>query len=114
MFHIFSPDTLGLVTLKLGGGGGGGGGIFFLADLVNLEYGILFFDTFSDILQLSRDQPVVSGGRNQSTRQNPTPNPKSLVTYAKKWALLVLNFPNIGKHFLQSTFDIQIKTTFKK
>ena len=77
MFHIFSPDTLGLVTLKLGGGGD-----FFLADLVNLEYGILFFATFSAILRISRDQPVVSGGRNQSTRQNPTPNPESLVTFS--------------------------------
>ena len=41
-----------------------------------------FFVTFYAIFRLSHDWPVVSGGGNQSTRQKPPPNHKSLATFS--------------------------------
>ena len=46
----------------------------------NLEFTV--FVTFSAILRLSRDYPVVSGGGNRSTLQKPLPNLKSLATFS--------------------------------
>ena len=40
------------------------------------------FATFSAILQLCRDLPVVPGAGNQNTRRKPPPNPKSLGTFS--------------------------------
>ena len=40
-----------------------------------------FSYTFSAILRLICDEPVVTGGRNQSTQGKPPSNPKSLATF---------------------------------
>ena len=52
----------------------------------NVEVGISFFAMFSAILRISRDQPVVTGGGNRSTRRKPPPNPKSLVENVEETA----------------------------
>ena len=48
--------------------------------LKSQEFGISVIVTFSAILQLSRDKPVVIGGGIQSTWQKPPPNPRLLTT----------------------------------
>ena len=44
--------------------------------VLNLEFGISFFVTFSAILRLSHDWPVVTGSGNRNTRRKSPPNPK--------------------------------------